>query len=124
MSGGRMAIKVLLADDHTVVRAGIRSIIEHLGKEISVVGEASNGREVLEMAERDPADVYIMDIAMPLLNGIETMSRLLKMQPGAKILVLSMYDDKIHVQRVIKAGARGYILKESASEEILHAIEE
>ncbi len=119
-----MYIRVILADDHAVVRDGIRSIIERLGQGIEIVGEASNGAEVLELAEKRPADVYILDISMPLMNGIETAERLLKMDPRSRIVILSMYNDKILVERAFKNGAKGYILKESAAEEIIRAIRE
>jgi DNA-binding NarL/FixJ family response regulator len=73
-----MAIKVILADDHEVVRAGIKAVIERKGNDIIIIGEASNGEEVLILAKSNPADVYVLDIAMPLLNGIETIERLKK----------------------------------------------
>jgi DNA-binding NarL/FixJ family response regulator len=74
-----MAIKVILADDHEVVRAGIKAVIERKGNDIIIIGEASNGEEVLRIAKSNPADVYVLDIAMPLLNGIETIERLKKL---------------------------------------------
>jgi DNA-binding NarL/FixJ family response regulator len=74
-----MAIKVILADDHEVVRAGIKAVIERKGSNIIILGEASNGEEVLRIAKSNPADVYVLDIAMPLLNGIETIERLKKL---------------------------------------------
>lgn len=119
-----MDIRVILADDHAVVRDGIRSVIEKMGKGISVVGEASNGRELLDMAGTTPADVYILDIAMPNLSGMEALDRLIKQQPHSKVLILSMYYEKILVERAFKMGARGYLIKESASEEIVRAIRE
>jgi DNA-binding NarL/FixJ family response regulator len=117
-------IRVLLADDHAVVRDGIKSVIEKMGKGITVVGEAADGRELLELAKTVPADVYVMDIAMPHLSGMETMERLLKKDTQAKVLILSMYYEKILVERAFKSGARGYLIKESASEEIIRAIRE
>ena len=67
-----MSIKVIIADDHTIVREGLRSLIDSMGRDIEIIGEASNGKEVLAMAEHHPADIYILDISMPILNGIET----------------------------------------------------
>lgn len=119
-----MSIKVIIADDHAVVRDGIKSIVHILGKNIEITGEASSGREVLQLAKKHPADVYIVDIAMPELNGIETIDRLLQIQPNSKAVVLSMYNDKVLVENALKSGARGYILKESATEEIVRAINE
>ncbi|MFO8064665.1 MAG: response regulator transcription factor [Spirochaetota bacterium] len=119
-----MRKRVLLADDHTVVRDGLKAIMEQLDPDIVVVNEASNGREVLEMAEQTPADVYLLDISMPVLNGIEATIRLLKNDPSVKVIILSMYKDKVLVEKAISSGARGYILKESATEEIVKAIDE
>ena len=119
-----MDIRVLLADDHAVVRDGIKSVIEKMGKGITVVGEATDGRELLKTAKTSPADVYIIDIAMPNLSGMEAMERLLKQNPQARVLILSMYYEKILVERAFKCGARGYLIKESASEEIIRAIRE
>jgi DNA-binding NarL/FixJ family response regulator len=119
-----MAIKVILADDHEVVRAGIKAVIERKGNDIIIIGEASNGEEVLILAKSNPADVYVLDIAMPLLNGIETIERLKKIDATCKILMLSMYDDRTLVERAFKNGANGYLLKETATDEIMHAIQE
>jgi DNA-binding NarL/FixJ family response regulator len=119
-----MSIEVILADDHAVVRDGIKAIVERKGEGITIIGEASNGKEVLELAKSTPADVYVLDIAMPLLNGIETTARLRKMDPQCKIIILSMLDDRTFVEKAFKYGANGYILKETASEEIVHAIRE
>ena len=119
-----MAIKVILADDHEVVRAGIKAVIERKGNDIIIIGEASNGAEVLILAKSNPADVYVLDIAMPLLNGIETIERLKKIDATCKILILSMYDDRTLVERALKNGANGYLLKETATDEIIHAIQE
>ncbi|MGM0608794.1 MAG: response regulator [Candidatus Muiribacteriota bacterium] len=115
-------IKVLLADDHEVVRAGIKSVIER--KKIKVIAEASNGEEVLQIASQNQPDIYIIDVSMPVLNGIETSRQLLKKKPGTRIIILSMHDDKSFVQKAFKYGVKGYILKESAVEEIYKAINE
>lgn len=119
-----MSIEVMIADDHAIVRDGIKAVIQSLGNEIEVIGEASNGKEVLEMAEKNPAHVYILDISMPMLNGIETTERLVKMNPKSKVIILSMHDDKNFVEKAFKSGAKGYLLKSSSSEEIVHSIHE
>jgi two-component system response regulator NreC len=119
-----MKKRILLADDHTIVRDGLKAVMQELDPDIVVVNEASNGREALELAEQTPADVYLLDISMPVLNGIETTVRLLKQDPTIKVIILSMYKDKVLVEKAIRSGARGYILKESATEEIVKAIDE
>jgi DNA-binding NarL/FixJ family response regulator len=117
-------IRVVLADDHAVVRDGIKAIIQRLAENIDIVGEASNGKEVLELARNKPVDVFILDLEMPELDGIETIGRLFNRHGPVKVVFLSMYDEKILVERAIRAGAKGYILKESAAEEIVQAVEE
>jgi DNA-binding NarL/FixJ family response regulator len=117
-------INVILADDHAVVRQGIRSIVENMADDIHVSGEAENGRQVLELARKAPADVYILDIAMPDLNGLETAERLLKADRRRKIILLSMHDNRAFLERALQTGVKGYVLKESAIEEILAAIRE
>lgn len=119
-----MNIRIVLADDHAVVRDGIKAIVEKLGEGIKVIAEASNGQEVLEIAQKNRVDVYVLDISMPLLNGIETIERLKKIRPQAKAVILSMYDDKILVEQAFKKGARGYILKENVAEDVVRAIRE
>ena len=119
-----MRKRILLADDHTVVRDGLKAVMQQLDPDLVVVNEASNGREVLDIAEQTAADIYLMDISMPVLNGIETTVRLLKDDPSVKVIILSMYKDKVLVEKAIRSGARGYILKESATEEIVKAIDE
>lgn len=119
-----MSIKVVLADDHPVVRDGLRSVIDKKAEDIKIVGEASNGNDVLEMAKKNQVDIYVLDISMPILNGIETADRLMKMNPDSKIIMLSIHDSHAFVEKALKSGARGYILKESATEEVIHAIRE
>jgi DNA-binding NarL/FixJ family response regulator len=119
-----MDIKVILVDDHDVVRAGIRAIVNKLGEGISIVGEASNGRELLGLDQKVKADIFIMDIAMPDINGLETAEKLLKRNPNSKIIILSMYNERNLVERAIRRGVRGYVLKENATEEIVRAIQE
>jgi DNA-binding NarL/FixJ family response regulator len=119
-----MSIRVVLADDHPVVRAGLRAVIEKSKEDIAIVDEAINGMEVLKIAEKSPADVYLLDVEMPHLNGIETAERLLKKDPKAKIIILSIHDSRIFVQRALRCGVKGYILKESATDEVIQAIQE
>ena len=119
-----MSIKVMLADDHAVVRDGIKAIVDRRGKDIIISGEASNGSEVLKIAKNNPADVYVIDISMPILNGLDTTIQLKKMDSRSKIIILSMHDDRSLVEKAFKYGAKGYILKESATEEVIHAIHE
>jgi DNA-binding NarL/FixJ family response regulator len=119
-----MNIKVILADDHSIVRDGIKAVVEKRGDDIQIIGEAANGTEVLRLAAAKPADVYVLDISMPQLNGIETTCRLLAKSPHAKVIMLSMHDDRTFVDRALRSGARGYILKETATEEIVTGIRE
>jgi two-component system response regulator NreC len=119
-----MSIKVILADDHAVVRDGIRAIFARKGTDIDLVGEASDGKELLALANTTPADVYIVDISMPNMNGLEATEQLMKKDSKRKVIILSMHDDRTFVEKALKAGARGYLLKESASDELIHAIRE
>ena len=119
-----MAIRVIIADDHPVVRDGLRLTIERSGKDIVVVGEASDGMEVLKMARTKPADVFILDITMPNMNGIETTRELLKRSPAAKVLILSLHDTKGMVEEALAAGARGYLTKEMATRNVVDAVTE
>jgi DNA-binding NarL/FixJ family response regulator len=119
MSG--MRIRVLLADDHAVVRDGLRALLEHSG-DFEIVGVAGNGREALVEAQRLQPDVVVMDIAMPELDGIESTRRILEKCAGTKVLVLSMYLSSEHLHRAMHAGARGYVLKESAGDEVVDAV--
>ncbi len=114
-------ITVLLADDHGVLRQGLRKILEeHQG--IRVVGEASNGRDaVAEILARQP-DVAVLDIAMPLLNGIEATRQLARRSPGTQVLILSMHSDQAYVTQAVSAGAKGYLLKESAGDDLIEAV--
>ncbi len=119
-----MSIKVIVADDHSIIREGIKTVIEKRAKDMTVIGEAANGKDLLKMAEKTPADVYVLDVSMPLLNGIETAHRLSKQDPRCKIIMLSMHDDSTFVEKSLRCGARGYLLKEDASEEVITAIRE
>ena len=117
-------IKILLADDHVIVRDGVKAVLERKGKDLEVVGEVGNGQELVTWAETNDADVYVVDISMPVLNGVEATQRLIKAKPEAKVIMLSMYDDRIAVEKSLKAGAKGFIVKVSTADEIVEAIHE
>jgi DNA-binding NarL/FixJ family response regulator len=112
---------ILLADDHAVVRDGLRVLLE-TGTDFKVVGVASNGKEAVEAAVRLGPDVVVMDIAMPELSGVEATRRIVERCPQTRVLILSMFLSAEHVYRALKAGAHGYVLKESAGSELVEAI--
>ena len=114
-------IRVLLADDHALVRAGIRSLLEKLPA-IEVVAEASDGREAIRLVEKHEPHVLLTDIAMPGLNGLEVTRHLANTFPKVRVLILSMYADEEHLYLALRAGAAGYLLKGSAREELELAI--
>jgi DNA-binding NarL/FixJ family response regulator len=114
-------IRVALADDHHVVRAGIRALLEK-ASDIEVVGEASDGQDALDLVELLQPDVVVMDIRMPRLDGLQALQRVRSSSPATRVVVLSMYSDKTLVRQALRAGARGYLLKGSFSEELLLAI--
>lgn len=116
-------IQVLLADDHTVVRQGLRALLE-AEADISVVAEADNGRQAVQLVKKFLPAVVIMDIAMPNLNGLEATRQIAKEVPGTRLLVLSSYNDDEYVLQVIKAGAKGYLLKQTAATELIKAVRE
>jgi DNA-binding NarL/FixJ family response regulator len=115
------AIRVMLADDHAVVRNGFRHILA-AEWDIEVVGEASNGREAVDLAATLQPDVVVMDVTMPELNGIEATRRILKDSPRTRILALSMHKDSVYVREILRAGARGYLLKDSSQQDFLAAV--
>jgi len=114
-------IRILLADDHTVVRRGLRLLLEGQ-PEFAVVAEAADGKQAVEAAETVKPDVVVLDIAMPNLNGIEAAQRILSASPDASIVVLSMHSDEGYVLRALKAGAKAYLLKDSAEGDLIEAI--
>ena len=116
-----MNIKVLLADDHKIIRDGLRSLIER-HPEMEVVGEADNGRTTIQLARELEPDVVIMDISMPDLNGIDATHQIVTDVPGIKVIALSMHSDKRFVVGMFKAGAAGYLLKDSAFDELEQAV--
>jgi two-component system, NarL family, response regulator NreC len=111
----------LLADDHTILRKGVRMLIE-AQPDMEVVGEARTGREAFEEARRLAPDVVVMDISMPELNGIEATRQICDQLPRTRVVALSMHQDSVYVREVLRAGARGYLLKNSEDEDLLRAI--
>jgi DNA-binding NarL/FixJ family response regulator len=116
-------VTVLLADDHTVVRQGLRALLE-AEEDMSVVGEAENGRQAVQMAKRLQPDVVVMDIAMPSLNGLEATRQISRESPKSKVLILSSYSDDEYVQQLTDAGASGYLVKQTAAQDLVTAIRE
>jgi DNA-binding NarL/FixJ family response regulator len=117
-----MPIRVFIVDDHPVVREGLRMTMERSEKDMVVVGEASDGMALLKAAATIPADVYILDITMPNMNGIEAARELLKRCPTAKVIMLSLHDTKAMVEEALAAGARGYLTKEMATRNVVEAV--
>ena len=116
-----MSISVLLADDHRVVREGLRALLER-NHDINVVAEASDGQEAVKLAAQVKPDVVVMDISMPVLNGIEATQQVIEASPSSRVIILSMYSTSEHIFRAFKAGAQGYLLKESAGSDVVAAV--
>jgi DNA-binding NarL/FixJ family response regulator len=116
-------ITVLLADDHTVVRQGFRVLLE-AEADLAVVGEAQTGRQAVELVKKLKPEVVVMDIAMPVLNGLEATRQILREAPSARVLILSSYSDDEYVNELHSAGASGYLLKQSAVTDLVKAIRE
>jgi two-component system, NarL family, response regulator NreC len=116
-----VSFRVLIADDHGVVRRGLRALLEKTG-EVSVIGEAADGREAVRLAGELLPQIVIMDIAMPLLNGIDAASLIIGKDPGIKVIILSMHSDESYILRALSAGVKGYLLKDSAEQDILPAV--
>ena len=114
-------IRVVLADDHTLVRAGFKQLVQSLA-EVQVVGEASDGREALQVIETLLPDVVLMDIGMPNLNGLEATTRVASDFPTVRVIILSMYADKEYVLRALRVGAAGYLLKDATAAQLEDAI--
>ena len=115
-------IRVILADDHTLVRAGIRALLEKLPG-VQVVGEAGDGREVLDLVKLHQPDVVLMDITMPGLNGLDAAARMAKEFPDVRVIILSMHNNEEYYWRALKAGAAGYLLKKAATTELATALQ-
>jgi DNA-binding NarL/FixJ family response regulator len=116
-------ISVMLADDHTVIRQGLRALLS-AEEDLEVVGEAEDGRQAVTLARKCPPDVVVMDVAMPRLNGLEATRQILKNNPSTKVLVLTSYGDDECVAQMMKAGATGYLIKQTAANDLLKAIRE
>jgi two-component system response regulator NreC len=114
-------VRVLLADDHAILRSGLRLVLER-EPDLRVAGEATGGREAVEWLERESADLVVMDVAMPGLNGVDATAQIVRRQPSARVVMLSMHSDETYVLRCLRAGARAYVLKESAESELIEAI--
>ncbi|MGA2723383.1 MAG: response regulator transcription factor [Bryobacteraceae bacterium] len=114
-------IRILLADDHAVVRQGFKMILD-AEADMEIVGEAGNGRQAVDLAEQLRPDVVVMDVAMPELNGIEATRRLASSVPHARVIALSMHKDSVYVREILRAGARGYLLKDSGAADLVAAI--
>lgn len=116
------ALRLLLADDHEIVRQGLKSILAAL-RDCEVVGEASDGRQAVQMTKDLNPDIVVLDIGMPLLNGLEATRQILKMRPQTKVLILTMHESDTVIREVLDAGARGYILKTDAGRDLVTAVE-
>jgi DNA-binding NarL/FixJ family response regulator len=115
-------LRILLADDHVVMRTGLRALLERQPN-LEVVGETENGRETIALATSLLPDVLVMDVGMPVLNGIEATQTIVTQCPTIAVVILSMHADESYVMRALKAGARGYLLKDSAAEDLIGAIQ-
>lgn len=114
-------IRILLADDHTIMRAGLRLLLERQ-PDLEVVGETEDGRQAIAVVDSEKPDVVVMDIAMPNLNGIEATRQIAGNHPGIAVVILSMHSDESYVLRALKAGARAYLLKDSAEADLIRAV--
>jgi DNA-binding NarL/FixJ family response regulator len=114
-------IRIVLADDHKLMRSGLRVLLEQQ-PDLTVVGEASDGREAVALVASQRPDVLVMDIGMPSLNGIEAAAQITQSNPEAAIVMLSMHSDESYVLRALKAGAKGYLLKDSAEADLIRAV--
>src|SRR5438046_161147 len=117
-----MRVRILLADDHQVVRTGLRALLESKAG-WQVCAEAANGREAVEKAGQLKPDVAVLDIGMPLLNGVEATRQIRKLSPQTEVLILTMHDSEVLVQEVLEAGAHGYILKDDADRNLIAAVD-
>ena len=115
-------LRILLADDHVVMRTGLRALLERQPN-LEIVGESENGRETIDLVASLKPDVVVMDVGMPVLNGIEATKSIVTEHPNTAVVILSMHVDESYVMRALKAGARGYLLKDSAPADLLSAIQ-
>lgn len=116
-------ITVLLAEDHLIVREGLESLLAP-ESDITVVGQASDGRQAVELAEKLQPDVVVMDITMPLLNGLEATRRILQARPATRVLILSAHSDDAYVEQVMSLGAAGYLIKQTSAQVLARAVRE
>ena len=114
-------IRILIADDHGIVRHGTRALLEK-ESDFEVVGEADNGRVAVELAAKLEPDVIVMDIAMPELNGLDAATQIVRRQPETGVIILSMHEEEDYLVRALSAGVRGYLLKDSAQEDLVQAV--
>jgi len=117
-----MALQLLIADDHEIVRRGLRAILE-TQRDWTVVAEAVTGRQAIDQAREHPPDIAILDIGMPELNGLEATRQILKLLPQTEVLILTMHESEQIVREVLAAGARGYVLKSDAGRDLVAAVE-
>jgi two-component system response regulator NreC len=117
-----MPTRVLLADDHSLIRQSVRALLEKQG--FQVVSEASNGQEALRSVEKTQPDVAILDIGMPVLNGMDAARELMKSSPKTRVILVTQHDEDQYVMEALRAGVRGYVLKSQAAEDLVHAIQE
>lgn len=117
-----MPLKILLADDHAILRQGLRRILESYS-DLTVIAEAANGIQAVDLARELKPDVAIVNVGMSGLNGIEATAQILRHSPRTAVLILSMHNDERYVLRALKAGAKGYVLKDSVEEELVHAVQ-
>jgi len=115
------AINILLADDHTIVRQGLKLILS-AHSDLQIVGEAANGKEAVELAAKLKPDIVLLDVAMPELNGIEATRKMVEANSRLRVLILSMHKEAVYVRETLRAGARGYILKDAIDTELLNAV--
>ena len=116
-------IRVLLADDHIVVRQGLKALLA-AEEDIEVIGEADNGRQAVQMTRDLAPDIVVMDIAMPVLNGVEATRQVVRGSPGTRVLILSSYSDDDYVEQLTESGVAGYLIKQTAGNELLKALRE
>jgi DNA-binding NarL/FixJ family response regulator len=115
-------VRILLADDHAVVRRGLRALLE-ARQDFEICAEASNGRDAVELALHHKPDVAVLDLSLPIVNGIEATRQIRKEAPGTEVMIFTLHDKQNEIRDVLHAGARGYVLKSEADEQIVRAIE-
>jgi len=113
--------RIVLADDHTILRHGLRLVLERQ-PDFAVIGEASDGREAIDIVIRESPDIVILDVAMPVLNGIEAAKRIYDERLRTSVVILSMHSDEAYILKALRAGARGYLLKDSAESDLIQAV--